>query len=149
MDSLERIEAHSDLRGIKPGQHCSGIDHADCSQQNCDRPVETDRPAERLPVDDIDENKRERKSESESHEIREQTEQTSLDKNLLAHLAGCRAEKAEQAKFAAAVDDQSEQSTGDAHHRNNHGNGLERVGDGKGTVKYPDCLGAQIPIRKK
>jgi len=108
--------------------------------------VKSNRPAERLLVDDIDEYERERKSESDSREIREHAEQAGFNKDLLAHLPGCCSEKTEQAELAAAVDDQSEKRTGDAHHGDNHGDGFERVGNGEGAIENADRFRAQIAV---
>src|SRR5580700_5755424 len=108
--------------------------------------MEADGPAKRLFVYDIDEDERKSQSESESREIREQAQETGLDENLLAHLPGRRAEKAQQSDFTAAVNDQSKQCTSNAHHRNNHRDGLQRVRYGESAVENADSLGAQIAI---
>ena len=108
--------------------------------------MESYRPSERLLVDDIDEDEREREPLSEPREIRKQAQQAGLDKDLFAHLPACRAEKSQQSHFATTVDDQCEQRSGDAHHRDDHGNGFQRVRDGESAIEDPDGFRTQIAV---
>jgi len=65
-----------------------------------------------------------RKAQGQTGKIGKETEQTGLDENQLADLARCRAEKAKEAKFAAAVNHKSKKRSGNAHHRNDDRDGF-------------------------
>src|SRR5258707_2445041 len=117
MNHLNGIEPHRHASRIETGNHRRGIDQRQCSQKNGHRPVKANRPAERLLVDDINQNEREREPQGSPHKIGEQAYQASLHHNQLADLPRRGAQKPKQPQFASTVDDQSEKRSGNAHHR--------------------------------
>ena len=70
-------------------------------------------------------------------------EEGGFDQDHAADLAGGGAQVAEQAEFAAAVEDQGEERIGGAQHGYDDGDGFERPGDGEGAVEDLDGCAAQ------
>ena len=87
-------------------------------------------------------------AQRKSREVGQNTDQAGLDQDQLADLRGGRAHDAQQAEFAAAVDDDRDQCTGDAQHGDNHGHSFERVGDGERPVEDANAFAANIAIGK-
>ena len=111
--------------------------------------MEADGPAEGLLVDDIDEDKRKRKAQSQTGKVGQKSEQTGLDENQFSDLPGSRAKEAQESEFAAAVDHKSKKRSGNAHHCDDDRDGFQSVGDGEGAVEDTDSFGAQVAIRKQ
>src|SRR5258707_15460131 len=135
MNHLERIQLHGYARGIKPGQNGGRVNDGEPCQEHGDRPVETNRPAERLFVDYVDEDERKREAQRKPCDIGEQSEQTCFQKNEFAHLPGRGAKKPQQPKFATAVDHESEERSCNSHDCNEDRDGLEGIGDRKSAVE--------------
>src|SRR5690348_16684676 len=108
--------------------------------------MESNSPAEGLLVDHKNQDQRKRESQRESREIRQQSQEPRLDEYLFSYLSCLRAEKPEQSDFAAPVDDQRQQRTGDSHHRDNYSHGLQGVRNGKRAVENSDRLDPQIAV---
>src|SRR4030095_3790073 len=115
MDDLKRIQPDGDTRGIAAREQRREPDERNPSEENRERPMKADGPAERLLVDDEDENQREKNSQTEARDIGKQAQQARFGKDHFAKLtAGC-SEVAEQTEFAAPVYDQRQQSARDSH----------------------------------
>src|ERR1700737_2946887 len=149
MDDLERIQAHGDLRRVKASEHCGHIHDRQRAKKNFHRPVKADRPAERLLIDYIDEDERQRKAEGQTSKIGQKSKQTCLDEYQFSDLPGGRAKEAKEAKFAAAVNHQSKKRSGNAHNSDDDRDRLQGIGDGKSAVEDADGFGAQVSIRKQ
>src|ERR1700722_7750809 len=135
MNDLERIKADGDGRGIETGEDGADIDQRKRRGEHRDRPVEADGPAEGLLIYNKNQEERETVAEDGSCGIGEKAEQRGFDKDELADLARGGAVTTQQAEFAAAVNHQGEQRSGNAHDGNDDGDGFEGVGDGEGAVK--------------
>ncbi len=146
MNDLKRIEADGDRRGIETGEDGADVNQHKRSGEDGDRPVEADGPAEGLLIHDENQQERETVAKGGAGGAREKAEQGGFDENELANLAGDSAEIAKQAEFAAAVDDQREKRSGDAHHRDDDSDGFEGVGDGEGAVEDAHGLGADFAV---
>src|SRR5712692_4477285 len=143
VDDFNWLKTHGEAGRIKSGGDCCGINERQSADQNSDRPVELNRPAEGLLIDDEDENEREQDAKGQSCQVGHQPKQAGFDKNQAANLP-CRApQETQQSELAATVDDERKQRTDDTHHSDKDGDGLKRVGDGKGAVKDADGLGPQ------
>src|SRR6266849_7833549 len=148
MDDLERIQAHRDLRGVEARKHGRSIYDRQRAKENFHRPVKPDGPAERLLIDHIDEDERQRKAQGQTGKIGQKSEQTRLNEYQLSNLTGGRAKKSKQAKLAPAVNHQSEKRSGYPHNRDDDRDRFQAVGDSKRAVKDADGFGAQVSIRK-
>src|ERR1051326_6451580 len=113
MNYLNRIEANGDLRGIISGQHRRQADHRRRAQQQSHGPVQPDGPAKGLLVDDEDQNQGKEKSKDDAGDVREKAQEAGFGQNQFAQLSGGRTKIAEQAKLAAAINDESDESSRD------------------------------------
>ncbi len=104
--------------------------------------MKTDGPAKGLFIDDENENEGKEVAEKKTDEIGEETKKAGFNENEFAGLRSGGAEQAEEAQFAATVDDQSEKSAGDAHDGDADGDGFESVGDGEGAIENANSFGA-------
>ena len=102
--------------------------------------MKPDGPAERLLVDDEDQQQREHDAERQPGDVGQQADQPGFDQNEFANLRYGRAQKAQQAQFAAAIDDQRQQRAGDSDDGDDDGDDLQRVGDGEGAIENLDGL---------
>src|SRR5229473_8372038 len=107
MHNLERIQAHRYLRWVEASEDGGCVHDRQRAQKNLHRPVEPDGPAEGLLIEHIDEDERQRKAQGQTGKIGQKTKQSCLDENQFPNLAGSRAKKAKEAKFAASVNHQS------------------------------------------
>src|ERR1700732_4738758 len=107
MHYLKRVQAHGDLCRIEPRKHGRPIHDRQRAKENFHRPVKPDGPAERLLIDYVDEDERQRKAQRQTGKIGQKSKQAGLDEYQLSNLPGGRAKKSKQAKFAAAVNHQS------------------------------------------
>src|SRR5437667_7994990 len=148
MYDLDGIQTHRDLRWVKSCKHGRCIDHRQCAKKNLNRPVKSDRPAEGLFVDHINQDERQRKAQSQAGKIGEKSEQTGFDENQLANLPRSCAKKSQKAKLASAVNHQSKKCSGNSHHCDNDRDSLQSVSYGKGAVEDADRFRAQVSIRK-
>src|SRR4029077_1125615 len=146
MDHLEGIELHGHARRVKASQNSSRVNDSESGHQHGDRPVETNRPAERLFVDYVNEDERKRETQRKPGDIRKQSEQARFQKNELAHLSGGGAKKPQQPKLAAAVDHESEQCSSNSHDGDEHRDSFEGIRYRKGAVENANGLGAQVAI---
>src|SRR5690349_1198847 len=98
MRDLDGIQTHRDLSRVQSRKHSREVHYRQRAKKNLNRPVKSDRPAEGLFVDHINQDERQRKAQSQAGEIGEKSEQTSLGENQLANLPrGC-AKKLQKAK---------------------------------------------------
>ena len=86
MDHLDRVQPRRDARGIEAGEHRRNIDQRQRAEQHGNRPVELDGPAERLLVDDEDQQQRKHNAERQSGKIGQQARAAGFDQNQLAYL---------------------------------------------------------------
>src|SRR5580765_566779 len=135
MDDLKRIEAHGDAGRVVTGKKGGEEYDRGRGEKNRDGPVETNGPTKRLFVDDENQNERKKKTEHDPGKIGEQAKKTGFSEDQLAKLRAGGAKIAKQTEFATAIDDESEESAGNAHNGYENSDGFERVGDGKSAVK--------------
>src|SRR6266481_4430153 len=100
MHYLKRVQAHGDLCRIEPRKHGRPIHDGQRAKENFHRPVKPDGPTERLFIDHIDKDERQRKAKGQTGKIGQKSEQAGLDEYQLSNLPGGRAKKSKQAKFA-------------------------------------------------
>src|SRR5262249_39732365 len=119
-----------------------------CAQQNRDWPVKTDRPAERLFVDNEDQNEGKKDSQQKARKVREQAKQPSLGKNKFANLDAGGSKIAKQAQLPPAIDYQSEKGSGYPHDGYYNGDSFECISDRKSAIKDLHSLLAKVGVCK-
>src|SRR5579863_379941 len=149
MDDLDGIEAHGDARWVEAGEYSGGEDDGERAGEHGDGPMELHGPSERLFVDDVDQNQRQRGSECEADGAGEEAEETGFEEDQAAELECGGTEETEQTQLAAAIDDESKQSAGDAQDGDDDGDGFEGIGDGEGAVEDADGLGAEGAVGER
>src|ERR1044071_7890540 len=115
--ALERggdVDAGGEARGREAGQRGREERDRERRDDQCDRRVEVDRPAETLFIDDVDEDPRERVAHHEAGGGRGEAEEGGLEYDHRAQLARGEAAGAQQRELARALEDQRGERVHDA-----------------------------------
>src|SRR5579859_2759177 len=148
MNDLRRIEQDGNARGIKTSQNRGDKNQGNCPAQYSHRPVKANRPAERLLVDDKNQNQRESESEHNTRNICQQTKESGFRQNHFADLSAASSQKTQQTKLSLAVNHKSEQRPRYSHDGHKNRDRFERVGNRECLIKDLDRLAAKVGVGK-
>src|SRR5713101_810395 len=136
MNHFDRVESRCGARGINAGQDGGYPDQRGRTSQQGDGRVKLDGPAKALLVDDVNQHKRQNKTERQAQQIRREAQKAGFEQDHAAHLCGSCAEVAQQAELAAPVEHHGEQRIRRTQHGHCNGHALERVCDSERAVKH-------------
>ncbi len=94
----------------------------------------------------MDEHQGEQRADHEPERLADGADEAGLDQNGAPHLPGLRARQAQQPQLLPPLQHEREHGGGHARHGHEHGDDLQRPGDGEGAVKDAQHLGAQAGI---
>src|SRR5579862_2389831 len=135
MDHLGGNEAHGDARGVVASEHGREPDQSGRSEQDGKGRMKANGQDEKMQVEYEEEEQGKKKAEHETRETGEQAEDAGFGEDQFAELGTGGAEIAEKAEFAAAVDDEREESACHAEYGDKDGDGFECVGNGEGAIE--------------
>src|SRR5207302_9688174 len=110
-------------------------------------PVHPDRPAERLPVDDVDEDERHRPAREEAQESAEPSDRDGLPPHGGRDALRRRAENPEEADLPPPLEDERHERVEDAEDRDRDRDRLERVRHRERAVEDAEDLAPENRVR--